>query len=545
MKNTKTKSIVALAIVLVLTVVFGIVGVTGMSFQGGLWKLLPWLPTTNADAWPQAISLGLDLRGGVYVEYSAEAPEGNDANFSDLLDATVSAIQSRLTDKGYAESTVQVLGTSGIRVEIPDVSDPSEILNLIGEPALLEFKDPDGNTFMTGSDVRLAQAAMTQDGQWAISFQLTSAGTKLFADMTSQNIGKTLGIYLSTTVFAIVIGLVVVNLIRPGEVFPREKTTEFRSRYEQSVSEKATAAENMREDSPLQFLVDMVPENVVRSAGDNSAMLQIVLLSIAFGIAMVAVGRERADPVKKLVESLNEIILKIIGYVMKLAPLGVMALMADLIVGFAGDSDLLLALGYYALTVVIGLCVILLICYPLIIRFFTDIRLPDYVRAVLPVQMLAFTSCSSAACLPVNIEQMRRLGLPHNVISFVLPTGVTVNMNGTSCYHAIATVFVAQVMGIELSLAQMLSIVVLTTVSSIGTPGIPSGGMAVLTLVLVSVGIPAEGIAMIIAMDRPLDMLITAVNVSGDAMAACVVSRGERSESAETVISAHTNTEQS
>ena len=225
---------------------------------------------------------------------------------------------------------------------------------------------------------------------------------------------KTLGIYLSTTVFAIVIGLVVVNLIRPGEVFPREKTAEFRSRYEQSVSEKATAAENMREDSPLQFLVDMVPENVVRSAGDNSAMLQIVLLSIAFGIAMVAVGRERADPVKKLVESLNEIILKIIGYVMKLAPLGVMALMADLIVGFAGDSDLLLALGYYALTVVIGLCVILLICYPLIIRFFTDIRLPDYVRAVLPVQMLAFTSCSSAACLPVNIEQMRRLGLPHD-----------------------------------------------------------------------------------------------------------------------------------
>ena len=190
MKNTKTKSIVALAIVLVLTVVFGIVGVTGMSFQGGLWKLLPWLPTTNADAWPQAISLGLDLRGGVYVEYSAEAPEGNDANFSDLLDATVSAIQSRLTDKGYAESTVQVLGTSGIRVEIPDVSDPSEILNLIGEPALLEFKDPDGNTFMTGSDVRLAQAAMTQDGQWAISFQLTSAGTKLFADMTSQITGN-------------------------------------------------------------------------------------------------------------------------------------------------------------------------------------------------------------------------------------------------------------------------------------------------------------------------------------------------------------------
>lgn len=196
MKNTKTKSIVALAIVLVLTVVFGVLGVNGMWLTSdGLWKLKPWLPTTNADAWPDAISLGLDLRGGVYVEYSAEAPEGNDANFADLLDATVAAIQSRLTDKGYAESTVQVLGTSGIRVEIPDVSDPSDILNLIGEPALLEFKDPDGNTFMTGADVRLAQAGIS-NGQWVIEFQLTAEGTKLFADMTSQNIGKALSIYL-------------------------------------------------------------------------------------------------------------------------------------------------------------------------------------------------------------------------------------------------------------------------------------------------------------------------------------------------------------
>lgn len=198
MKKMKkqTKSIVALAIMLVLTLFFGIVGVTGMPLTAdGLYKLLPWIPTTNADAWPESISLGLDLRGGVYVEYSAEAPEGNDADFSSLLDATVSAIQSRLTDKGYAESTVQVLDTNGIRVEIPDVDDPSEILNLIGEPALLEFKDPDGNTFMTGSDVRLAQATY-YDGEWGVSFQLTSEGTALFAEMTSNHIGETLSIYL-------------------------------------------------------------------------------------------------------------------------------------------------------------------------------------------------------------------------------------------------------------------------------------------------------------------------------------------------------------
>lgn len=338
---------------------------------------------------------------------------------------------------------------------------------------------------------------------------------------------KTLGVYLTTTVFAIFIGLIVVNAIQPGNVFPREKTEEFRSHYEQAVEQRRADAQEVKSSGPLQFVVDVIPENVVQAAGDNTAMLQLILLSIVFGVAMVAVGKEKSAPVKNLIESLNGIILKIIGYVMKFAPLGVFALMADLVVSFAGDSDLLLALGYYALTVVIGLVFILLVCYPLIVRFFSRTKLGDYMRAVLPVQLLAFTSCSSAACLPVNMEQMRKLGLPHNVISFVLPTGITINMNGTSCYHAIATVFVAQVMGIDLTLTQMLSIVVLTTVSSIGTPGIPSGGMAILMLVLVSVGIPAEGIALIIAMDRPLDMLITAVNVSGDVMAACVVSAGE------------------
>lgn len=344
---------------------------------------------------------------------------------------------------------------------------------------------------------------------------------------------RTLGLYLLTTVLAILLGLATVNAIRPGLVFPREKADDFRHRYEQVVTENTEAAQALDENGPMQFLVDLVPENIIGAAGDNSAMLQIILLSIVFGIAMVAVGREKSAPVKAVVESLNEIILRIIGYVMKLAPVGVMALMADLVAGFAGDADLLVALGYYALTVIVGLCIILLIAYPLIIHFFTRIKLMDYLKAVLPVQMLAFTSCSSAACLPLNIQRMRKLGLPHNVISFVLPTGITINMNGTSCYHAIATVFVAQVMGIDLTLAQMLSIVLLTTVSSIGTPGIPSGGMAILTLVLVSVGIPAEGIAMIIAMDRPLDMLITAVNVSGDAMAACVISRGESAEQAD------------
>ena len=181
---------------------------------------------------------------------------------------------------------------------------------------------------------------------------------------------KTLGVYLTTTVFAIFIGLIVVNAIQPGNVFPREKTEEFRSHYEQAVEQRRADAQEVKSSGPLQFVVDVIPENVVQAAGDNTAMLQLILLSIVFGVAMVAVGKEKSAPVKNLIESLNGIILKIIGYVMKFAPLGVFALMADLVVSFAGDSDLLLALGYYALTVVIGLVFILLVCYPLIVRFF-------------------------------------------------------------------------------------------------------------------------------------------------------------------------------
>lgn len=198
MKNAKTKAIVSLAIVLVLTVVLGVLGVTGLKGlpPHGINKLLPWLPTTDAANWPESLPLGLDLRGGVYVEYSAAQPEDTEASFDSLMNGTMQIIQSRLTDKGYAESTVQRIGGDGIRVEIPDVTDPKAILDLIGEPALLEFKDPMGTTFMTGEMIERAEPSIDNDGGYVIAFKLNSEGTKLFADMTSKNIGKTLGIYL-------------------------------------------------------------------------------------------------------------------------------------------------------------------------------------------------------------------------------------------------------------------------------------------------------------------------------------------------------------
>lgn len=198
MKNAKTKSLVTLLVVAVLTIAVGIVGVTGMPLTpSGEWKLLPWLPTTDADNWPEALSLGLDLRGGVYVEYSASVPQETEAEFSSMMNGTIAIIQQRLTDRGYAESTVQTLGSNGIRVEIPGVSDTQAVLDLIGEPALLEFRDPDGNTFMNGSMVEVAQAAYDQESSdYYIHFKLNSEGTQIFSEMTRQNVGKALSIYL-------------------------------------------------------------------------------------------------------------------------------------------------------------------------------------------------------------------------------------------------------------------------------------------------------------------------------------------------------------
>ena len=194
--NGKTRSIIALSIVLVMTIVIGVIAVTGMPLDGrGLYKLKSWLPTTNAENWPTTLSLGLDLRGGVYVEYSAARPENSEANFDSLMEGTIGVIQQRLTDKGYAESTVQRIGTDGIRVEIPDVTDPAAVLDLIGSPAQLEFRTPTGETFMTGDMVETATVAY-QDGEYVVAFKLNDEGSKIFAEKTAEYLNQSIAIYL-------------------------------------------------------------------------------------------------------------------------------------------------------------------------------------------------------------------------------------------------------------------------------------------------------------------------------------------------------------
>ena len=196
--SVAAKAVLSLAIVLVLTIAVGIVSFTGMPLDArGLYKLKPWLPTTHVDNWPTAIPLGLDLRGGVYVEYQATRPEDVQADFNQLMEGTISIIQKRLTDKGYPESTVTRIGTDGIRVEIPDVTDPNAILDLIGSPAKLEFRDPQGNVFMEGKHVQTAIGGFNREiGEYVINFTLTPEGAAIFADVTSKNIGKELAILL-------------------------------------------------------------------------------------------------------------------------------------------------------------------------------------------------------------------------------------------------------------------------------------------------------------------------------------------------------------
>jgi len=344
---------------------------------------------------------------------------------------------------------------------------------------------------------------------------------------------KTILIYVCTTVLAVSIGLGMVSAIKPGRFFPKDKQTEFVERYEQTVLSREVEMQQVKDESPLQFVVDMVPENLFQALGDNSKMLQIIFFALLFGVALIVVGPSKVPSLVRFFQQLNLVLLKIIDFIMAFAPVGVFALMAALIVDYSGDAGIFSALGMYALTVVLALAVIIFLVYPLIMRCFGGRTLKQFFHAVFPVQMLAFSTSSSAATLPLTMERTRKhLGVSEEVADFVLPVGVTINMDGTSCYQAVAAVFLAQVLGLDLTFGQMLLILATATLSSIGTPGIPGGSIVMLMIVLDSVGIPIEGLALILGIDRPLDMVRTMVNVTGDMTVACVVDKRNNTKSA-------------
>ncbi len=337
---------------------------------------------------------------------------------------------------------------------------------------------------------------------------------------------KALLIYMSTTVCAILVGLALVLSVKPGNFVDAAVASQMKESYQHVVNEKMSAAESTSEQGPLSFLNDIVPDNLFAASSNNSKMLQVIFFAIFFGIAAISLPKEKTKAVLKVVDSLYDIILKMVDYIIRFAPYGVFALMAALVADNSSNLSIFAALGMYTLTVIAGLLLLIFVFYPLLIHLFTRIQTKHFIRSMYPVQLLAFTTSSSAATLPLNMETTERdLGISKEITSFVLPVGTTINMDGTSCYQAIAVVFIAQVMHIHLGWSELIAIVLLTTISSIGTPAIPGGSYVILTMVLSSVGIPADGLALILGVDRPLDMLRTSVNVTGDATVASIIDK--------------------
>ena len=342
--------------------------------------------------------------------------------------------------------------------------------------------------------------------------------------------GRTLLIFFTTTATAVSLGLVTVNLIRPGASFSVEKREELKARFAEKSSSGVDNARDFSEEGPLSALVQMVPDNLFHALSHNTSMLQVVFFALFMGVAVMALPSEQTGQVRALFGQLNAIILRMVDMIMAFAPAGVFALIASLIAEFAGDKpaeavELLGALSLYALTVVIGLAVMILGVYSLILWFFGGYSPLRFWRTMAPAQLLAFSTSSSNATLPVNLECAEKLGVREEVRTFVLPLGATVNMDGTSLYQAVATVFIAQAFGHDLTLAQQLTIVLTATLASIGSAGVPGAGMVMLVIVLQSVGLETAGIALIVAVDRILDMMRTVVNVTGDAVTAVVVDR--------------------
>tara|TARA_B110000902_G_scaffold209376_1_gene239143 strand:+ start:4421 stop:5746 length:1326 start_codon:yes stop_codon:yes gene_type:complete len=341
---------------------------------------------------------------------------------------------------------------------------------------------------------------------------------------------RTMVIYMLTTVVAIVIGLGIVNLVKPGAGMSTETIEKIKLKYEASsgVVDKLAKANMQKDAGPLQALVDIFPSNIFVSLG-NASMLQIIFFALFVGISLLLIPEKKAKPLMNFFDSLNEVVMKMVDLIMLFAPYAVFALLANVIIAF-DDTEILLKLLVYALCVVSGL-LIMIGFYLISVSIYTKKSPVWFLKQISPAQLLAFSTSSSAATLPVTMERVEEhLGVDKEVAGFVLPVGATINMDGTSLYQAIAAVFIMQVIWPEgLTFSNQLIIVATALLASIGSAAVPSAGMVMLVIVLESIGFPEEllpiGLALIFAVDRPLDMCRTAVNVTGDATVSMIIAK--------------------
>ncbi len=341
--------------------------------------------------------------------------------------------------------------------------------------------------------------------------------------------GRTIGIYLMTTVIAVTIGLGIVNIIQPGKGMSQTAIEQLEKDYadDPSVVTKLNTAQAQKEAGPLDFFVKMVPDNFISAGASNGRMLEVIFFAIFFGISMLLVPNEKVIGVKSFFDGLNDIVLKMVDLIMLIAPVAVFALLANVIVKIG--TGVIAMLAWYAFSVLLGLLLMVAV-YLMAVKLLTGRNPLSFLKGISPAQLVAFSTSSSAATLPVTMECVEEhLGVEKEVASFVCPVGATVNMDGTSLYQAVAAVFIAQALQFDLSIGDMLTIVLTATLASIGSAAVPGAGMVMLVVVLESIGFPAEklaiGLALIFAVDRPLDMCRTVINVTGDATVAMLVGK--------------------
>lgn len=334
---------------------------------------------------------------------------------------------------------------------------------------------------------------------------------------------KTMAYYLCTTALAIIIGLALANVVKPGSRIDESTRASLMESYEQEAIENIEIARE--KPNVIDALIDIVPENPVGSLAEAN-LLQTIFFALLLGIAVTLVPGDRGRPAIEFFDAIAEAMIQIVHIVMKLAPLGVLALIAAVVGQFG--TDILLSLIGYAVVVVVGLGVHVLLVYTTAVKIFSRMTIGRFFRGIRPAQLIAFSTSSSSATLPVTMECVEdNLGVSEEVTSFVLPLGATINMDGTALYQGVAAVFIAQVYGIDLGITAQLTIVVMATLASIGAAGVPGVGIITLAMVLEQVGVPLEGIALILGVDRILDMCRSAVNITGDASAAVVVASTE------------------
>jgi Na+/H+-dicarboxylate symporter len=344
---------------------------------------------------------------------------------------------------------------------------------------------------------------------------------------------RTLGWFTGLTVTSVLIGLLVCLALAPGHTISADQREQLKEQFAPEVSSKVSVAQEVSAGGPLRLLIDLMPENVVKATSDNRSMLQVICFSVLVGIALVTVPRARSAGFSSFIDGMNHVFLAMVRMIMQTAPVGVFALLAGLIAEMAGDNpanlmSLLGMLGKYALSFTIAIAVLMFVVYPVVVRRYMKTGYLDFLKKMVPVQLVAFSTSSSAASLPVNMDCVEnRLGVRPEVAGFVLPLGVTINMNGTAVHQGLCAVFIAQVFGVELGIGQYLIILLTGTLAAMGAPGVPGSGLIMMLMVFSAIGVPEVGLALIIAIDRPLDMLRTIPNVLGDAIVAGVVHRQE------------------